>query len=54
MKLKLCGLQIGGFEKGDTAESYLEKHVALLRRAVKEEVKKRRRKTLCLRLSWKQ
>ena len=40
MKLKLCGLQIGGFEKGDTVESYLEKHVALLRRAVKEESEK--------------
>ena len=40
MKLKLCGLQPGGFEKGDTRESYLEKHVELLRRAVREESEK--------------
>lgn len=37
MKLKLAGLQIGAFQKGDTAESYLEKHCALLKKAVEAE-----------------
>ncbi|MCD8390543.1 MAG: carbon-nitrogen hydrolase family protein [Firmicutes bacterium] len=37
MKLKICGLQPGTFKDGDTKESYLEKHIALLERAVSEE-----------------
>ena len=40
MKMKICGLQPGSFEKGDTKEGYLEKHVQLLHKAVEEESEK--------------
>ncbi len=40
MKLKICGLQIGTFEKGETGQSYMDKHMALLERAVRTEVEK--------------
>ena len=40
MKMKICGLQPGSFKNGDTKESYLEKHVALLQKAVEEETAK--------------
>lgn len=40
MKIKLCGLQIGTFNEGETGQSYMDKHVALLERAVAEESEK--------------
>ncbi|MCR5665647.1 MAG: carbon-nitrogen hydrolase family protein [Eubacterium sp.] len=39
-KMKICGLQPGTFEDGDTVEGYLEKHVQLLEKAVAEESEK--------------
>ncbi|MCD8390542.1 MAG: carbon-nitrogen hydrolase family protein [Firmicutes bacterium] len=48
MKLKISALQPASFEKGDTVEGYLEKHIALLHKAVSEETEKGEKPYVCV------